>query len=202
MLTGKQIWNYRKEGHIIIEPYHEEQLQPNGYDLTIGPWVIRYKTYGKQQRSTTELDRANVNFIFAEPDKMNGYITFRPMERMLCHSQEIIGSTDKCVMQISTRSTLARWGIDVCGSAGFGDVGFVNKWTLELQNNTHGTIAIPIGARVAQAYFEELIDDIESKYTGVYNSNVDEGGDIYNWKPHNLLPKVVRSEWREDNETG
>ena len=193
MLSGKAIEeDLFTDGNIVIVPYKKEQLQPNGYDLTIGPWVIRYKTYGKQQHKTISLNDVELEYVFARPEyyKDTGSILFRPMERILCHTQEIIGTKDKYVTQISTRSTLARWGIDVCGSAGFGDVGFVNKWTLELQNNTSGTIAIPVGARVAQAYFEEVVGGTEMKYTGKYNQT---GYGL--WKPKDMLPKNIVSDW-------
>ncbi len=196
MLSGQDIRDaVFIEHNIVIEPFNEKQVQPNGYDLTIGGWIIRYRTYGKQQHMTIELDDVELKHVFTEPEYIpdGNHILFRPMERILCHTQEIIGTLDKYVMQVSTRSTLARWGIDVCGSAGFGDVGFVNKWTLELQNNTHGTIAIPVGARVAQAYFEEVTGDIRELYTGKYNSDA-----TINWKPEDMLPKKVEREWVEE----
>ena len=195
MLSGQAIEDsIFGDGKIIIIPFKREQIQPNGYDLTIGSWIIRYKSYGKQGRTVIELDDVNLKHIFAEPVFVNPgeYILFRPLERILCHTQEVIGTLDKYVMQISTRSTLARWGIDVCGSAGFGDVGFVNKWTLELQNNTHGTIGIPVGARVAQAYFTKLEGMTDVKYTGIYNSNDTE------WEPKNMLPQKIKSDWVEN----
>ena len=195
MLSGKGITeSVFGDGNIVIIPFKDEQVQPNGYDLTIGPWVIRYKAYGRKRRTTIQLDNIDMKQVFAEPDRVLSDIIFRPMERILCHTQEIIGTKDKYVMQISTRSTLARLGIDVCGSAGFGDVGFVNKWTLELQNNTDSPIAVPVGARVAQAYFEEVVGDTEIKYTGKYNQ---EGYGL--WKPEDMLPKNIVSDWIGDD---
>ncbi len=200
MLSGKGIVDsVFGEGNIVIVPFKEEQIQPNGYDLTIGPWVIRYKTYGRQQHMTVLLDEPELDYVFAVPECMGdgGHIMLRPLERILCHTQEMIGTKNKYVMQVSTRSTLARWGIDVCGSAGFGDVGFVNKWTLELQNNTNGTIAIPVGARVAQAYFEEVSGPIEILYTGGYN--VKDGID---WIPTDMLPKKIVRAWDSRSDDG
>ena len=197
MLSGQGIQDdVFNDGNITIIPFKEEQIQPNGYDLTIGPWIIRYKTYGKQQRKTFSLNNFELSDMFAEPEyvsSITGEILFRPFERILCHTQEIIGTINKYVMQVSTRSTLARLGIDVCGSAGFGDVGFVNKWTLELQNNTDGTLAIPVGARVAQAYFEEVTGNINRLYTGKYSQ------DGYGkWEPKDMLPKEIVSDWVEE----
>ncbi len=196
MLSGQGIVDsIFNDGNIIILPFKEEQVQPNGYDLTIGPWVIRYKAFGRQQRMTIDLSNVDMKQMFAEPQRMGtGSITFRPFERILCHTQEIIGTKDKYVMQISTRSTLARLGIDVCGSAGFGDVGFINKWTLELQNNTDMPISVPVGARVAQAYFEEVVGGTKMKYTGKYNQT---GYGL--WKPEDMLPKNIVSDWIGDD---
>ena len=191
MLSGQGIVeDLFNDGNIIIAPYHKEQLQPNGYDLTLGRWIIRYKGYGRKLRMTIDLSNVDMKQVFAEPERILSDIIFRPMERILCHTQEVIGTKDKYVMQISTRSTLARLGIDVCGSAGFGDVGFINKWTLELQNNTDSPIVVPIGARVAQAYFEEVVGSTEIKYTGKYNQK---GYGL--WKPEDMLPKNVVSDW-------
>lgn len=193
MLTAAAIQQGIKDGHIIIDPFDPKHLQPNSYDITIGSWVCRYNTEPqnlserlgdvqlRKLRSENDRDR-----LFHPPQRYGMSISLAPYERILCHTREVFGTTDKYIAQLATRSTLARWGIDICGSAGFGDVGFVNHWTMELQNNTGFTLAIPVGARVGQVYFTRVEGEVEKKYEGVYMRG--------EWKPEDMLPKVVLAE--------
>ena len=66
------------------------------------------------------------------------------------------------------RSSMARLGIQSHISAGFGDVGFISKWTLEV------TVIHPVkiypDIRIGQVYFNTVEGDIKL-YNGKYNNN-------------------------------
>lgn len=188
MLGSAGIKQGMKDGHIIIDPFTEEQLQPNSYDVTLGEWVIRRKIRVKGiHYSPIDLSDINdVRGLFHKPQKLDEYLMVGPYERLLCHTAEMIGTTDVFVPQLSTRSTPERIGFDICGSAGFGDVGFVNRWTMELQNFTTESLLIPVGARVGQMYFTRVDGGVEKKYESSYMKVNGKP-----WQPQDMLPKNI-----------
>lgn len=199
MLTAAGIKEAMQKGYIVIDPFNEHHLQSNSYDITVGSWVCRYNTTPqnlserlgdfpiRKLRSERDKDR-----LFQKPQHCGREIVVAPYERILCHTREVFGTVDKYVAQLATRSTLARWGIDICGSAGFGDVGFVNHWTMELQNQTGFSLVIPVGARVGQVFFSPVEGVVERKYEGVYIRG--RPFDFLEWKPEDMLPKIVLPE--------
>lgn len=191
MLTAKGIVDAMSDGDIVISPFSSIHLQPNSYDITLGPWIIRYREKAQTIESispmTQYLSDSPWN-MFEQPSFSESNIQLNPWERILCHTMETFGTRHKYVAKLATRSRIGRWGLDICGSAGFGDVGFVNKWTMELQNCTNFRVILDIGARIGQVYFDELIGKEEGfTYHGEFMNS-----DGSNWKPEDMLPKSVR----------
>jgi len=42
ILTGSEIKKAREAGDIVISPFHEQNIQPNSYDVTLSPNVAFY----------------------------------------------------------------------------------------------------------------------------------------------------------------
>ena len=188
MLGASGIKKELERGNLIIDPFNQDQLGPNSYDLRIGNWIYRYNT--SFQTEYRILDKEDASSLFyAKPERCDRYIFINSGERILAHTEEFAGSVRKYVPQIACRSTIARIGLDVCASAGFGDVGFINRWTLEMYNFSPLPIAIPVGVRVCQIFFNR-IDIVEGQdpepvlYNGSYNPT------NTNWQPEEMLPKL------------
>ena len=185
MLTGNKIIEEYKKGIIHIDPFDDNNIGPNSYDITIGPWYIPYSDLNLMPHDVLYLDdEAHVQNLLQIPRRADTHLFIHPKERILCHSIEFIGAVNYYVPMVATRSTLARLGLDLCGSAGFGDIGYINRWTLELMNYTNHTLAIPVGARIGQIFFEETRGRIDQKYTGKYQIKD-------NWSPEDMLPKII-----------
>ena len=190
MLSGTQIVKEIKNGMIKIDPFNKNHISPNSYDLTLGQWVIRFKNRNDRYNwAPIYLDKADVDYVFEKPVQHASHISIDPKERILAHTKEIAGAYGKFVPMIASRSSLVRWGLDVCVSAGFGDVGYVNKWTLEIFNFSNNKIYIPIGARICQIYFEPLDSDdgFYEKYDGYYKQKT-------SWLPSDMYPQQIKSE--------
>lgn len=191
MLSGRMIRQYRLSKHIVIEPFIEENLQPNSYDITLGEYSYGFyhdinMSGWNDLKDLKTLFKRNVN-------RYKGCITIRSGQRILCHTEEFFGASSMVIPKLATRSTIARMGLDICGSAGFGDIGYINRWTLELQNNSPFDYHLPVGTRVGQVYFEELQGDY-LRYDGEYNLNPDEythEAMLEKWKPESMLPKQL-----------
>lgn len=109
---------------------------------------------------------------------------------ILAHTQEYIGTApgSGLLPVLHTRSTLARWGLSVHQSAGFGDEGYCSRWTLEIVNPHPVAVAIPVGARVGCIAFER-IEGAVSPYTPGTRYNAAPG----EWSPEAMLPR--RGNW-------
>ena len=121
ILSGKEI-NRLIDKEIFIDPYQEENLNPNSYNVTLHNQLLVYKNAlldMKEQLQTEE--------ITIPPE---GYV-IKPEILYLGRTVEKT-HTDYYVPVIDGRSSLGRLGINIHVTAGFGDIGFDGTWTLQL----------------------------------------------------------------------
>ncbi|MDR2524257.1 MAG: deoxycytidine triphosphate deaminase, partial [Candidatus Nomurabacteria bacterium] len=124
-------------------------------------------------------------------------IVIRPGERILAHTHEFIGIKAPGTSTMQARSTWGRNGIAVCLDAGWGDPGYVNRWTMEIFNvNRHESVVLPVGERIAQIVFYHTgeVDTEYKKLSGKYQSAVSDNLPeiIRNWTPEQMLPRAYR----------
>ena len=93
-------------------------------------------------------------------------------------------------------STAARVGLTVCQCAGFGDVGFLDRWTLEIQNHGPRGLWLPVNAVICQVSFYRVNPPIAgTEYTqkGQYAQKHSSPEETHkNWSPDRMLPKRVK----------
>ena len=83
--------------------------------------------------------------------------------------------------------------IEVCKCAGWGDVGFTNRWTMEITNNSRFyTIPLVVGRRIAQIVFFHVGPVLKNDYTvtGKYQKTADVKKMKKEWNPLSMLPKL------------
>ena len=177
MLGKKEIIKQYRKGNIFIEPYNRNNINPNSIDVRMGNWIIEPKT---NSSNISLSDSESTSMIWQEPRQLKGIGIFvlEPHSILLTHTLEKIGSS-KYATLLKARSTIARCGLDICASAGFGDVGYINHWTLEITNNSNNYIELSPGMRIAQIAF------IETKNPTIYK-----GAYVQTsyWKPEDMLP--------------
>jgi dCTP deaminase len=120
-------------------------------------------------------------------------ILLAPGETILGHTQEFIGGRTHVTTMMKARSSLGRSFISVCKCAGWGDVGYTNRWTMEIQNTSaRYYIPLVVGRRIAQIVFFEtgpiLGDDYSA--TGKYTSSTKISVLKKSWKPEMMLPRL------------
>lgn len=165
ILTGPEILRRIDAGTIEITPFSLAQLNPNSYNVRLGSKLMTYNrleyTNGKaggsylsphRQHSTTEWHMDGKGEVLV------------PGTLYLAETIEHTKTLD-CVPQIQGRSSIGRLGIFVHVTAGFGDVGFCGKWTLEL------TVVEPVkvfpGLEIAQIVYHEAVGE-RQPYKGRY----------------------------------
>lgn len=152
VLTGSAILGAVKRGEIQIDPFSESLLNPNSYNVRLGGKLIVYKEKVLDVKAPNEyqyLEIPETGFVL-EPGKLYLGAT---VERT---------KTDKYVPMIEGRSSLARLGLFVHVSAGFGDIGFCGHWTLEFF--AAQPIRIYRDTEIAQVYFHTPEGQIDRLY--------------------------------------
>lgn len=215
LLSQKAILRNIKKGNIIIEPFNEKKLKTTSYDVSLGEWF--YKESHPRGRATIHnlYDEKSTNTIWEGPFKAeeakslikrNGInltnikpndqiILLSPGETILGHTEEFVGGKNICVAKMYARSSLGRNFIEVCKDAGWGDVGYFNKWTMEITNNSqYFTIPLVVGRRVAQMVFYEVEPLLDKKQNYAKDGKYQLAQDIElvkkSWHPQMMLPKM------------
>ena len=154
MLTGAEIIRLHNEGIIQISDFDESRVNPNSYNLRLSNELLIYKN----DVIDTKKDNETEKIIIPE----SGYV-LQPHVLYLGSTIErtYAGNLIPC---ISGRSSVARCGIEIHRTAGFGDVGFDGTWTLEI------TVAEPLriyaGDEIAQVCFDTACGDTTYIYRG------------------------------------
>ena len=178
MLSDSEILEELEKGNIIIKPFRKEQLNPNSYDVRLGEY---YAVENVLDHYIMPFDENSVKNHW-KIKKANKEIEIHPGETILAHTQEIIGGRRNIASKMNARSSLGRLGLSVCKCAGFGDVGFINKWTMEITNHSqHASIYLPVGMRIAQISFFRT-GRVLKEYKGKYGQG--------EWTPEDMIPKL------------
>ncbi len=203
-----------KEGSVVISPFKQEHLATSSYDVTLGEYFFPeqtpkhfqnlYNVYDKQHIERvwgTEAKRAKpakeilakYKFEYDGISPNDKIILLAPGETILGHTQEFIGGKEHITTMMKARSSLGRSFIEVCKCAGWGDVGYINRWTMEITNNsTHYYIPLVVGRRIAQIIFFETGPILAGDYAkgGKYQSSGSLAQTKKNWKPTDMLPRL------------
>jgi dCTP deaminase len=214
-LSDKKILEAMKEGSIVIEPFKRENLATSSYDVTLGEYFFReqpskynHSLYNIWSRSHMEhvwgakkVEKAvpakeafkKYNFTWDGISPNDKVIILKPGETILAHTNEFIGGRGHITTMMKARSSMGRNFIEVCKCAGWGDVGYINRWTMEITNNSKNYI-IPLvtGRRIAQIIFFETGPILASGYekTGKYQTSGKVSELKKKWKPEQMLPKL------------
>ena len=135
----------------MINPFSEEALQSESYDLSIGNSIV---TLGKEIRVVDITNQVEIDSIYKEVVLTKaGYIIF-PKEYVLVTLKEKIALPDNITAHIRPRTRFTRLGLLVsdqhCNST------YSGKLQIGLFNATECAIKIYPGTRIAQMVFEEL----------------------------------------------
>ncbi len=181
LLSDRRILEEMERGNVIIEPFEQEQLGTNSYDVRLGEWYFEPNRNLQVVDFTREED---TRAFWGEPRQAeHGIIAVRPGDTILCHTHEVVGGCNGFTTSMRARSSIGRSCLSVCKCAGVGDVGYVARWTMEITNHSHATIVLPVGMRVAQILFYEVGPTLKM-YTGKY------GQQSAPWSPLDMLPKL------------
>lgn len=221
--SNTQIKQAIKEGHIVFHPFIAKHIAGSSVDVTLGDWFYRterpseggfynpfdeiaVKQYfgGGPYRAEIHKEWAakHGRKLFKNIPPSQRIIVMRPGERILAHTHEFIGIKAPGTSTMQARSTWGRNGVSVCLDAGWGDPGYINRWTMEIYNmNQHESVVLPVGERIAQLVFYETgpVDTEYKKLSGKYQpTNSDDLKKlIASWSPEQMLPRAFKDKRRQ-----
>ncbi len=167
-LTGSEIIHQVIMGNITIDDFKIKNINPNSYNLTLDNVL---KTYNPVYRNP---NNPNDTRQYLDILKENPYNTYEipesgfallPGTLYIASTKERV-FTNKFIPEIGGRSSIGRLGITIHVTAGYGDIGFDGKWTLEIVV-VHPIIIYP-NIPICQIDFRPPCGDTCIQYKGRY----------------------------------
>ncbi|MGI0140089.1 MAG: dCTP deaminase [Thermoplasmata archaeon] len=152
ILSDAKIREAMRTKRIVIRPYRRECLGTNSYDVHLGPYLAVY--------TTAALDARRPNPVREFRIPRDGYVLV-PGQLYLAVTEEYTETHD-FVPFLEGKSSLGRLGIDIHATAGKGDEGFCNYWTLEMSVKL--PVRIYAGMPVGQLIYFEISGRVERSY--------------------------------------
>ncbi|HYA71476.1 MAG TPA: dCTP deaminase [Thermoplasmata archaeon] len=153
ILSDVKIRSAMRERRILIRPFRPECLGTNSYDVHLGPYLAIYED--------AALDAREDNAVREFRIPREGYVLI-PGQLYLGVTEEYT-ETHGFVPFLEGKSSVGRLGIDIHSTAGKGDEGFCNYWTLEM------SVKLPVrvyaGMPVGQLIYFEISGPVAHSYS-------------------------------------
>ena len=140
-------------GHIRIEPWDHDMVQPASVDLRLGD---SFRVFHNHRVTSIDLREPPGNLTEEVVIDGGDAFVMHPGEFCLGRTLEYVELPDDLVARIEGKSSLGRLGLIVHATAGFCDPGFKGTLTLELNNLTRVPIKLYPGLPIAQLSFMTL----------------------------------------------
>lgn len=162
ILTDKKILENIEKKRIVIEPLRKECLGTNSYDVHLGKTLAIYEDRVLDARKHNKIKLIEI------PEE--GYV-LQPEVFYLGVTEEYTETHDH-VPFLEGKSSVGRLGIDIHATAGKGDVGFCNFWTLEISVKQPVRVyaGMPIGQLIYFVVEGDVLTGYNVKASAKYNT--------------------------------
>lgn len=152
ILSDQEILKAIERREIIIEPFDSNCLGTNSYDVHLGSFLATYKERVLDSKKHNPIE------VFSIPEE--GFVLQAGILYLgVTHEYT---ETHTTVPFLEGKSSVGRLGIDIHATAGKGDVGFCNTWTLEI-SCTH-PVRIYKGMPIGQLIYFKVDGAITTYY--------------------------------------
>lgn len=152
ILTDKKILEEMENGKIVIEPFTMTNLGTNSYDVHLGKWLAIYDDDVLDAKKHNKVKRLEI------PEEG---IILVPQRLYLGVTEEYTETFDY-VPFLEGKSSVGRLGIDIHATAGKGDAGFCNTWTLEI--SVKQPVRVYAGMPIGQIIYFKVEGDVGTPY--------------------------------------
>jgi dCTP deaminase len=153
ILSDAKIREELRKGRIVIRPFRPECLGTNSYDVHLGPYLAVYADGALDARRENRVEEFRI-----PPDG----VVLIPGQLYLGVTKEYT-ETHGFVPFLEGKSSVGRLGIDIHSTAGKGDEGFCNYWTLEMSVKL--PVRIYAGMPVGQLIYFEISGKVDRSYS-------------------------------------
>ena len=159
---------------IVIDPYDKSCLGTNSYDVHLSKYLACYLDDVIDAKKHNQVEHFEI-----------------PEEGLVLHpGKTYLGSTveytetRQFVPFLEGKSSVGRLGIDIHATAGKGDVGFCNHWTLEISvcQSVRVYAGMPIGQLIYFKVEGDVDVDYSSKSSAKYNQRSPKPVESMMWK--------------------
>ncbi len=161
-------------GEIVINPFRPDCLGTNSYDVHLSPNLAVYNDRVLDAKRHNKIQ----NFTIPE----DGFV-IQPGTLYLGSTEEYT-ETHTAVPFLEGKSSVGRLGIDIHATAGKGDVGFCNYWTLEI--SCVQPVKIYAGMPIGQLIYFAVDGDVKNYYnkkaSAKYNGKSEKPVESMMWK--------------------
>ena len=174
ILTDTKILEEMKKGTIVISPFDQKYLGTNSYDVHLGKWLAVYKSDILDAREHNEVDYLEIpdDGLMLLPHRLYLGVTAEYTE------------THRHVPFLEGKSSIGRLGIHIHATAGKGDIGFCNTWTLEI--SVKQPVRVYHGMPIGQLIYFEISGAIGTSYaakaSAKYTRRTDKPVESMMWK--------------------
>ena len=174
ILSDTSILKSIERKDIVIEPYERNCLGTNSYDVHLSKFLACYLDDVIDARKHNQVEHFEIH---------EDGIVLHPGKTYLGSTVEYT-ETRKYVPFLEGKSSVGRLGIDIHATAGKGDVGFCNHWTLEISVSQPVRIyaGMPIGQLIYFTVDGEVEVDYSSKSSAKYNQRTQHPVESMMWK--------------------
>jgi dCTP deaminase len=158
ILSDKRILEEIEKGTIRIAPYRRDCLGSNSYDVHLGKYLATYREHILDAKKHNEIE------YFEIPE--DGFVLY-PHIFYLGVTEEYT-ETHAHVPFLEGKSSVGRLGIDIHATAGKGDVGYCNTWTLEI--SCVQPVRIYPGMPIGQLIYFKVEGEVERLYHSKANA--------------------------------
>jgi dCTP deaminase len=158
ILSDQEILAEIQKGTILIEPYRADCMGSNSYDVHLAKYLAVYEDEildARKHNRIREMEIPEEGFVLL-PGKLYLGVT------------EEYTETHAHVPFLEGKSSVGRLGIDIHATAGKGDVGFCNTWTLEI--SVSQPVRVYAGMPIGQLIYFEVKGEVENLYNRKSNA--------------------------------
>ena len=174
ILTDKAILEAIERGEIVVEPYDRSCLGTNSYDVHLGCHLATYRDRVLDARKHNKIEHFDI------PEE--GFV-LEPQLNYLGVTREYT-ETHATVPFLEGKSSVGRLGIDIHATAGKGDVGFCNYWTLEI--SVKQPVRVYAGMPIGQLIYFQVEGEVDVPYntkgSAKYNERTDRPVESMMWR--------------------
>ncbi len=157
ILSDQKILEEINKGTILIEPFQPDCLGTNSYDVHLSKYLAVYTSRVLDAKAHNKIEEIII-----------------PMEGLILHPgtlylgvTEEYTETHKHIPFLEGKSSTGRLGIDIHATAGKGDVGFCNTWTLEI------SVSMPVRVYAGMPIGQLLYFVVDGEVNTLYNKKRD-----------------------------